>query len=70
VVISSAQGAHVRNEPNGAIIAAVRDGDPVQVLYGKELVNNVLWLQVRLENGITGWMAGFLLQMTDLNPTR
>jgi LysM repeat protein len=70
VLTSRVQGGRVRSEPNGVVIAAVRDGDPVQVLFGKRLVDNILWLQVRLENGITGWMAGFLLQMTDLNPTR
>jgi hypothetical protein len=60
----------VRIEPNGVIIDAVRNGDSVQVLYGKRLVDNILWLQVRLQNGVTGWMAGSLLQMIDLNPTR
>jgi hypothetical protein len=70
VVLTTAQAARVRFEPNGVIIDAVRDGEPVQVLYGRRLVDNILWLQVRLQNGVTGWMAGSLLQMTDLNPAR
>jgi hypothetical protein len=71
VVLIGAQAARIRLEPNGLILdAAVRDGALVQILYGREVAGGITWLQVRLENGITGWMADFLLHITDLNPAR
>ena len=65
-----AQAARIRIEPNGEVLQAVSDGSPVQILYGRRAAGGMSWIQVRLENGITGWMADFLVEVTDLNPAR
>ena len=65
VVVQNAGSARVRNEPGGdTVVAAVPGGTPVQVLGGRVEFNNVVWLQVRLPGGQVGWIADFLIRVT------
>ena len=65
VVVEGASKARVRDKPNGdLLVAAVEDGTQVQVLAGNIDINDVTWLQIRLPDGQEGWIADFLLRIT------
>jgi hypothetical protein len=65
VVVQGVGSARVRNQPGGdTVVAAVPSGTQVQVLGGRVQFNNVVWLQVRLPGGQVGWIADFLLRIT------
>jgi len=49
-------GTYLRDEPAGKIIAGLRAGTPVQILYLRETVNGQVWIQVRDLLGRTGWV--------------
>ena len=57
--------ARVRNQPGGdTVVAALANGTQVQVLGGKIQFQGVTWLQIRLPNGQVGWIADFLVHIT------
>jgi hypothetical protein len=65
VVVQGVGSARVRNQHGGdTLVAAVPSGTQVQVLGGRVQFNNVVWLQVRLPGGQVGWIADFLLRIT------
>lgn len=65
VTVQGVGSARVRNQPGGdTVVAAVPSGTQVQVLGGRVEFNNVVWLQVRLPGGQVGWIADFLLRIT------
>jgi cytoskeletal protein RodZ len=69
VVSPGTNSARVRDQPNGqSVIAAVAGGTQVQVLFGQVKVGGTNWDQVRLADGQVGWMAEFLLQITQSRP--
>ncbi len=53
--------ARLRATPGGAVISAVPNGSQVEVLKGREIVDNINWIQVRDATGLTGWIAEELL---------
>ncbi len=54
-------GIYLREQPLGTIIAALPEGSPVQILYRRETVNNLEWIEVRDLFGRVGWIpADFL----------
>jgi SH3-like domain-containing protein len=50
--------------PDGPVVVFVTTGMPVQVLTGDQLIQGVVWSQVRLTNGVDGWIQKFLLRIT------
>jgi hypothetical protein len=69
VVSQGIDSARVRDQPNGqTVIAAVPGGTMVQVLFGHVKIADTVWLEVRLADGQVGWMADFLLQITQSRP--
>ena len=56
--------ARLRSLPSleGKVIAAVPAGDLVQVLGNATKSDDVAWLPVRLNNGLSGWVADALVQ--------
>ena len=69
VLGTGAQGAVLRDEPGGAIIGFVSDGDRVLVLGGPELSGARLWWHVRTVDGMEGWLvASFLNTVTPAAP--
>lgn len=55
-------GVVLRDAPNGKIVGALPESAPVQILYRRETVNNVEWIEVRDVLDRTGWiMARFLV---------
>jgi hypothetical protein len=49
-------GTYVRDAPAGKILWTLPAGAPVQILYTRQTVNGVVWLQVRDLFGRTGWV--------------
>ena len=50
-------GAFLRDGPSGKVIGALPEGAPVQILYQREIVRNVEWVQIRDALGRTGWIV-------------
>jgi hypothetical protein len=47
--------------PDGPTVAFIHTGDAVEVLTGYQLLDGVIWRQVRLGNGDEGWIQQFML---------
>jgi uncharacterized hydrophobic protein (TIGR00271 family) len=58
-------GMRLRQYPNGPIIATLLEGDTLTVLYGQEIVNGLIWVEVVDSEGRTGWIP----QIYVLTPT-
>jgi hypothetical protein len=55
-------GAIVREEPDGKAVTSLLNGSLVQVISDPVRGNgNTLWVQVRTEKGLEGWMVQALL---------
>lgn len=50
------RGVRLRQSPEGPIIGALRQGDPVTVLYGREILNGLVWIEVLDGEGRRGWI--------------
>jgi cytoskeletal protein RodZ len=69
VPLSNSQTARVRDLPNGdTLVAAVAGGTRLQVLFGEAVIDGVEWLEVRLDNLQTGWIARSLITFTYERP--
>ena len=40
------RGLRLRQYPEGPIIGTLREGDPLIVLYGSDIVNGLVWIEV------------------------
>jgi hypothetical protein len=69
VVVEGATRARLRDSPNGELtVTAVDNGTEVQVLAGNVKIDDIVWLQIRLASGEVGWMADYLLRITQTRP--
>ena len=69
VVVEGAASARLRDSPNGELtVTAVDNGTEVQVLAGNVRIDDIVWLQIRLAGGDVGWMADYLLRITQTLP--
>jgi hypothetical protein len=55
-------GVRLRWTPDGITAGVLREGDPVTILYRREIVDNQEWVQIRDENGRIGWIAARYIQ--------
>ena len=55
-------GVRLRWTPDGITAGVLREGDPVTILYRREIVDNHEWVQIRDENGRIGWIAARYVQ--------
>ena len=69
VANTQGRGVHVRQSPGGPVIATLREGDPLTVLYGQEIVDGFVWVEVRDSEGRLGWMPQAYLLVVTLTPT-
>lgn len=60
-------GLRLRQSPDGPIIGTLRQGEQVTVLYGYEIVNGIVWIEIIDEEGRMGWVPEMYL--TILLPT-
>ncbi len=58
--LSSEEGAYLRAEPQGMILAWLPDGTPVQVIETAD-ANGAAWAHILLPDERTGWIANRLL---------
>ncbi len=56
------RGVRLRWTPGGAIAGVLREGDPLTILYQREIVGDLEWVQVRDQAGRIGWVAAQYLQ--------
>lgn len=49
-------GLRLRQVPGGPIIATLYEGAQITVLYGREIVNGLVWIEIRDHEGRVGWI--------------
>lgn len=62
-------GLRLRQYPNGPIIATLRQGEPLTVLYGYEIVDGLVWIEVRDAEGRIGWIPQIYVLTSTPLPT-
>ncbi|PWB72818.1 MAG: hypothetical protein C3F07_10965 [Anaerolineales bacterium] len=55
--------------PGGPSIGKLRNGDYITVLYGNEVLDGLVWLQVMDKDGRIGWIPQINLSVVTLTPT-
>ncbi len=60
-------GMELRQLPNGPVIGYLSYRDPLIVLYGIEIVNGIVWIEVEDEDGRVGWIPQ--IYVLTLTPT-
>ncbi|MGD8455798.1 MAG: DUF389 domain-containing protein [Anaerolineales bacterium] len=63
-------GVSIRAFPEGPAIGWLRQGDQVRVLYGYEIVNGWVWIEVQDVEGRIGWLPQYLTRLITETPTR
>lgn len=62
-------GLRLRQSPNGPIIATLLQEKPIRILYGSEIVDGLLWVEVEDYEGRIGWVPLIYLITTTPAPT-
>jgi len=63
-------GVQLRQWPEGPVIGEkLRAGTPLTVLYGREIVNGLVWVEVQDAEGRTGWVPEIYLLIVTPTPT-
>jgi len=64
-VVGNATSVRLRNAaPDGAVIAVLQNGTPVDVLIEMVTIDGQVWRQVRIESGLVGWVSEGVLKYT------
>jgi uncharacterized hydrophobic protein (TIGR00271 family) len=63
------RGLRLRQYPEGPIIGTMREGDPLIVLYGIEIVNGLVWIEVQDKDGRIGWVPQMYTAIVTSTPT-
>ena len=63
-------GLRLRQSPGGPVIASLREGEQLEVLYGKQVIDGLVWVEVQDKAGRVGWIPAFYLQTITQTPTR
>ena len=51
--------------PDGPVVAVLTEGTPVEVLQDFVTIDAITWREVRLQDGGVGWIADYLLLLTE-----
>jgi len=62
-------GLKLRQSPDGPVIATLNPGDPLTVLYGFEIVNGLVWIEVEDKEGRVGWIPQIYVLTDTPTPT-
>lgn len=62
-------GLRLRQFPEGPIIGTMREGDPIVVLYGIDIVNGLVWIEVMDKDGRVGWVPQMFTTLVTVTPT-
>ena len=70
VKVSGAAGAYIREEPAGAVVSSVLNGSWVEIQpqYAEQTVNDTIWVFIRTDDGVEGWMMKSLLDIRASTP--
>jgi uncharacterized hydrophobic protein (TIGR00271 family) len=63
------RGLRLRQSPQGPIIGTLREGAPLTILYGNEIVGGLVWIEVRDGEGRLGWVPQTYTLVVTLTPT-
>jgi uncharacterized hydrophobic protein (TIGR00271 family) len=69
VVKAYGQSIAIRQEPNGPVIGYIPEGDTLTVLYGYEIVDGWVWIEIIDGQGRQGWIPQFYTSLITLTPT-
>jgi len=64
------EGISLRAFPEGPAIGWLRQMDQVRVLYGYEIVNGWVWIEVQDADGRIGWLPQYVTMLITETPTR
>jgi hypothetical protein len=59
----------LRQYPDGPVIATLLEGERLTVLYGQEIVNGLVWIEVQDEEGRIGWIPQIYVLTYTPEPT-
>lgn len=62
-------GLQLRQTPGGVPLATLRVGEPLTILYGREIVDGLVWIEVMDSRGRTGWLPEVYLIIFTPVPT-
>jgi uncharacterized hydrophobic protein (TIGR00271 family) len=62
-------GLRLRQSPGGPVIATLREGAQLEILYGQQVVDGLVWVEVQDMEGRVGWIPAFYLQTITQTPT-
>lgn len=62
------RGVHIRQFPQGPIIGTLRERDLVTVLYGYQIVDGIVWIQIMDEEGRIGWLPQMFIIIVTPTP--
>lgn len=62
--VTGSQGAYLRSDPGGAILALLPHGTPLTMIDAQADNAGTTWIRVQLPDGRTGWTAQSLLGVT------
>jgi len=68
-VNTAVPGLRLRQRPAGPVIAVLRQGEPLIVLYGRRVFDGLVWLEVEDKEGRLGWIPEIYLFVVTLTPT-
>jgi hypothetical protein len=63
-------GISLRAFPEGPAIGWLKQGDQVRVLYGYEILNGWVWIEVQDAAGRIGWLPQYVTRLITDTPTR
>jgi hypothetical protein len=62
-------GVNLRQEPEGPSIAFLPLGSQLRQLYGYQVIDGWVWIEVQDANGRVGWIPQFYTNLVTLTPT-
>ena len=68
-LIPQGNGVDLHQSPEGPVIGRITRGVPFRVLYGYEIVNGWVWIEVEDAEGRIGWIPQYLSAMITETPT-
>jgi len=68
IITQNNEGANVRANPEGEIIATLLDGTLVEILSGSQLVDGLTWINIRTTDNLEGWIIQDLITITTPTP--
>jgi len=71
VAAPQGDGAYLRAEPSstGAVVTTILNGFVLEMLNETQTVNDVVWVHVRMANGVEGWILQEVIAEATLTPT-